>query len=117
MTKMKNFNLGASLEVIVTMVLAFGALALLVLCAGCSTYSTQQKDISYDPKTGQNREITTTVKAGTFIASKSALTNSKASQTDKTQSAVLGSLNQESDATATLKAITELIQATKPVPK
>ncbi len=71
-----------------------------LLWTGCARFSTTQTDISYDAKTGTKiRQITTQAKAGTFYDSKSALANFKASQTDKTQSASVGSLTQESSGT------------------
>jgi hypothetical protein len=97
--------------------LAFALLLLLVLSsAGCSRFKTTQTDLSYDPATGQRREIKTTATAGTFIAGKSALANWKASQTDKTQGASVGSLSQESDATESLKALAEILKAARPTP-
>ena len=96
------------------MVLSFLLLALLVLTSGCASFTTDQKDTSEDPKTGQSRTITTRAKATTFIAGKSALANWKASQTDKTQGASVGSLSQESDSASFVKALTDLLNAAKP---
>ncbi len=64
----------------------------LVLC-GCATYTTKQTDIS------DKRAITTEVSVRTFWDSDSALANSNATQTDKSQSAKLGGLSQTSTST------------------
>lgn len=111
----KSVNLGAALEVIAAMLLAFAALVLLILCQGCARFNTTQTDLSYEPN-GTKREITTRATAYTFVAGKSALSNWKASQTDKSQGASVGGLTQESDATETLKAVAEILKAAKPAP-
>jgi len=70
-------------------------LLLLPLLAGCSSFTTTQSDLSYENgSTTPTRTITTKVKVVTFWDSNSQLAQSKATQTDKTQSASLGSLNQ-----------------------
>jgi len=69
---------------------------ILALLASCARFSTTQTDVSINPD-GTKREITTKAKATTIWASKSALANWKASQTDKTQGATVGALNQESN--------------------
>ena len=82
------------------------------LCA-CARFSTKQTDISYDNGNTNNpsREITTKAAAWTFFSGKSALTNWKATQTDKTQGASVGSLVQEGGQTNQvsdiIKAVTE----------
>lgn len=75
---------------------------IILICAialcGCANFSTRQTDESYE--NGQLiRRVTTTASACTLIESKSQLANFKASQTDKTQGASVGSLSQESNAT------------------
>jgi len=66
------------------------------LFSGCAHFSTTQTDISYE--NGQpTRQITTRAQANTFFDSKSALAQFKATQTDKTQSASVGSLTQEAN--------------------
>ncbi len=58
--------------------------------------------------------MTTTARAVTFFDSKSELSKFKALQTDKTQSAAVGSLSQEASGTnavALLKAMAELAAA------
>ena len=86
------------------------------LFTGCASFSTTQTDVSYDPETNQTRKITTRAKARTLFEAKSALSNFKASQTDKTQGASVGSLNQEASSTnvaANASALAELIRALK----
>ncbi len=68
-------------------------LLLALSLSGCATYTTRQTDISPE------RTITTEVSVRTFWDSDSQLANSKATQTDKSQSAALGALNQTSTST------------------
>lgn len=83
--------------------------------AGCAHFETTQID-----QRGTNNVISTKASATTFFQSKSALANFKASQSEKTQSATVGGLNQEADGATGIAALTELfrqINATKfPVP-
>lgn len=84
------------------------AVCAVLLLAGCASFSTTQKDISYEQ--GQKvREITTTAKARTLIESKSALAQFQATQTDKTQSAKVGSLSQESAVSTNMVGAVEAI--------
>lgn len=70
-------------------------LTAVVMMSGCASFSTVQTDESYED--GKlTRKITTRAKARTLIESKSALTQFKALQTDKSQAASVGSLSQES---------------------
>lgn len=84
----------------------------LALC-GCASFKTKQVDdsVSYEiTKTSTNittRKITSETKASTKIESKSALANFKSSQTDKTQTATVGSLNQEASGTTNAVLILE----------
>jgi len=93
---------------------------LLVLgVAGCARFSTRQVDLSYGTDGKPSRQITTRASATTFFEAKSALASFKASQTDKTQSATVGGLNQESTASNAVRiaeAVTEaaIRAATKP---
>lgn len=90
-------------------------LAVVALLSGCAQFTTTQTDISYE-KGQPLREVKTKATATTLWESKSALANFKASQTDKTQSATVGSLNQESGGTntaATVQAVTELLRTIK----
>lgn len=81
-----------------------GAATLLLLAGsalawtGCAHFTTTQTDTSYE-QGKPSRTITTRAKATTFFDSKSALSSFRASQTDKTQSATVGSLTQESSGT------------------
>lgn len=75
--------------------------ALLLCNVGCARYYTIQRDYSYEYNEKNNkvyevRKLITKVKTSTFADGKSQLANSKTTQTDKTQGATLGSLNQES---------------------
>lgn len=89
-----------------------GGLLCCWMFTGCAQFSTKQTDTSYEDGK-PTRTITTQAKATTIWESKSALANFKASQTDKTQSATVGSLNQDSGGTntaATVNAVTELLR-------
>ncbi len=73
---------------------------LLALClVGCARFTTTQTDVSPE------RTITTKASAWTFGTSRSALANFKASQTDKTQGAAVGSLSQETSGTNVVQAL------------
>lgn len=75
-------------------------LVLLLSLVGCARFSTRQSDVSVSYEKGTNkvtRTITTEATSYSLWASKTALSKFKASQTDKTQSATVGSLSQESD--------------------
>ena len=77
---------------------------------GCAHFTTTQTDVSYEE--GKIvRSITTKATAITFVEAESQLANFKASQTDKTQSATVGSLNQSATSTNTLDSLTKLLQA------
>jgi uncharacterized protein YceK len=84
-------------------------LALLVALAlsGCATYTTKQTDISPD------RSITTEVSVRTFWDSNSKLADSKAVQTDKSQSASLGGLTQSATSTNVTAQIEILLKLAK----
>ncbi len=89
------------------------ALSIALVLTGCSTYTTTQRDISPE------RTIETKVSVRTFWDSKSQLANSKATQTDKSQSASLGALAQESTSTnivAELEAIVQILKLVRPTP-
>lgn len=68
----------------------------ILLLAGCARFKTVQTDVS-DENT-KIRTITTRASAITFLAGKSSLASWKATQTDKTQGASVGGLEQEADA-------------------
>lgn len=71
---------------------------------GCSTFTTDQIDRRYD-KGELSTEIRTKARSRTFFDSDSALTNFEAKQTEKTQGATVGALNQASSATNTVEAL------------
>ena len=79
-------------------------LLLALLLTGCARFKTTQTDVSYE-EGKPSRAITTEASAITFAASKSALAQWKATQSDKTQGASVGSLEQESDASKLLDAV------------
>lgn len=87
---------------------------------GCSSFTTIQSDSSYEKGSPTpTRTIATRVKVTTFFDSSSQLAQSKALQTDKTQSASLGSLNQTSTSSniVTLSGnAVDLIKLLRPVP-
>jgi hypothetical protein len=83
------------------------ALALLLaigLVPGCARFSTSQSDIRYTNGVPE-RAIRTRASSYTFFDSQSGLTRWKATQTDKSQGASVGSLNQESSGTNAVQAI------------
>ena len=66
-----------------------------LLFVGCARFTTTQTDASYEQ--GKIvRQVTTRATAHTLFEAKSSLAQFKASQTDKTQTATVGSLTQES---------------------
>jgi hypothetical protein len=78
--------------------------------SGCAHFTTKQTDL----RNGETTTITTKVTGWTFFDSKSQLANFKASQTEKTQGASVGSLTQETNGTnvaATVTALAELMKA------
>ncbi len=80
----------------------------LILLSGCARFSTRQTDISTTNEYGQpKRTITTTATATTFWDSSSALAKFKANQTDKSQSASVGTLDQ----TATSTNVNTLVES------
>ena len=87
------------------------ALAAGLCLAGCARFTTTQTDLSYDDTGKPQRQVTTTVKATAFFAASSDLAKFKALQTDKTQSAAVGALNQRSDATNVVDLVERAIGA------
>lgn len=79
--------------------------AALALTAGCASFTTTQTDTSYDTNGQPARAITTKVKVRTLFDANSALAKSKASNTDKAQTAELGGLNQSSNTTNAVAAL------------
>lgn len=90
-------------------------LVAILLSVGCARFSTQQTDISY-AEGKPTRQITTKATSKTFFESKSSLTSFKATQTDKSQSATVGSLNQESTATNLVSQLQMLLEILKALP-
>ena len=95
---------------------AVGVTLLLVTLAaglsGCAHFSTTQKD----ERIGDATTITTKAQATTLFSARSALANFKATQTEKSQGAEVGSLNQQggTNTAATVEAVTRLLQTLKP---
>ena len=89
-------------------------IALVVLC-GCARFSTKQTDISSTNPYGEpTRTITTKASSYTLFSGNSDLAKFKATQTDKSQSASVGSLTQEAggtNAVAMLRAIADILAA------
>lgn len=83
--------------------------------AGCASFTTTQTDERTNEKTGEKTKITTQAKARTFWDSRSSLANFKASQTEKTQGASVGSLSQESSGTNTVEALKHIDSILKSV--
>jgi hypothetical protein len=92
----------------------------LVFLTGCAQFSTHQTDVTTTAPDGtETRTITTRASGRTVAASKQALATWKATQTDKSQGASVGGLNQESDAGGLTKALGEgianaLVKGIKP---
>lgn len=87
-------------------IILFGLILLIILSSGCARFHTVQIDTSYDGDTQKPaRTITTKVSAWTCFSAKSELAKFAATQTDKTQSAKVGSLNQESTETNLFNAL------------
>ena len=76
---------------------------------GCARFSTKQTDLSYGTDGKPLRGITTKATACTFWSSSSQLANFKATQTDKTQGATVGTLNQSADTSTNLSAIVRAV--------
>jgi hypothetical protein len=93
------------------------ALFFCLALSGCARFSTVQTDTSYDEHDKPTRSVTTRAKASTFFTSRSALANFKASQTDKTQGASVGSLTQESSGTNAVRVIEGLARIAEALPK
>ena len=92
-----------------------GALTCLSLLAGgCSAFTTTQVDLT---RPNGGKLIATRARAITFFDSKSELSKFKATQTDKTQSAAVGSLNQEASGTNAVQFLEALAKLAAAVPK
>jgi hypothetical protein len=86
-------------------------LGFIFLLSACAQYTTLQEDIRYNETSGlPSGKITTRVSVTTFANAKSDLAKSTVTQTEKSQSSKVGSINQEAtnniitDLTALIKA-------------
>lgn len=89
---------------------------LVQVVGGCARFSTKQTDISTTNPYGEpERKITTKATSYTLFSSKSDLANFKATQTDKSQSASVGTLSQQggTNTAQVLSAIVQILQAVK----
>lgn len=78
---------------------------------GCSAFKTIQEDTRRNEKTGETTTVKTTVSATTFFDSRSALTAFKATQTDKSQGAAVGSLTQDAASTNVNRIVEAVVKA------
>lgn len=76
----------------------------LLVLTSCAHFSTTQTDMSYE-KGLPVRQITTHAAATTLFDAQSQLAKFKATQSDKTQSASVGSLNESSSGTNVVAAL------------
>lgn len=70
-------------------------ICVVALTIGCARFKTTQTDYRYDEQGNVSTKIETKASASTFFAGKSALANWKAQQSEKSQGAEVGSVNQE----------------------
>jgi len=77
---------------------------------GCASFNTTQTDMTYE-KGQPLRQITTQAKSRTFFDSRSSLASFKATQTDKSQTASVGSLNQDASGTNAVDLVTKITGA------
>ena len=82
----------------------------LLLGSGCSSFRTSQSDSRYNEKTGEITTITTKASSFTFFDSKSSLAKWKATQSEKSQGAEVGGLEQETSGTNTVDLIRALAE-------
>jgi predicted Fe-S protein YdhL (DUF1289 family) len=73
-------------------------------CSGCARFSTTQTEVRNEATV----TITTKAQAWTLFSSKSALAKWKAEQSEGTQGASVGSLEQQADSTVVVDALKEL---------
>lgn len=92
----------------------FTAILFILSLPACARFTTRQTDISTVSTNGiPTRTITTEATARTFFDAKSQLTNFKATQTDKTQGASVGSLNQESSGSNAVQVLKIIVEGAK----
>jgi hypothetical protein len=97
---------------------------LVAITNGCARFTTTQKDLRYvivtnatHTATAPSTEITTRATAWTFWDSRSALSRFRAAQTDKSQSATVGELVQETSGTNAVQVLKELNKIISALPK
>lgn len=94
----------------VPLLLALCILPATVLLGGCARFSTSQSDLRYNEDGSPSTAIVTKARATTLFSSKQ-LTQWKASQTDRTQGATMGTEMQgATNAAATITALESLIK-------
>lgn len=76
---------------------------------GCAHFQTSQTDTTTD-KNGMMATRTTRASATTFFDAKSDLARFRASQSDKTQSASVGTLSQEASSTNVVQGLTKVVE-------
>lgn len=94
------------------------ALIAIDLC-GCASFRTVQTERRFSDTGKLENEIVTRASSRTFFDSKSSLANFSATQSEKTQSAKVGSLNQEAtgaNAVGLIQAIEGVVRAARPTP-
>lgn len=85
------------------------ALLSIIALAGCAHFQTSQTDTTTD-KSGVTASRTTRASATTFFDAKSDLAKFHASQSEKTQSASVGTLGQESSSTNVVQGLTKVVE-------
>lgn len=84
---------------------------------GCARFSTKQTDMSYDESGKPQRSVTTRASAYTVFSANSKLAQWKASQTDKTQGATVGGLEQSSTGTNAVLVMDRIARIVEALPK
>jgi hypothetical protein len=86
-----------------------------LLFTGCASFKTDQRDIRTNPD-GSKTEITTTAKSSTLFSAKSNLTKWNAKQTEGSQGAEVGGLQQQggTNSVEALKAIDSILGKIRP---
>ena len=87
-----------------------------LLLMGCAHFQTTQTDSSYE-KGLPVRSVTTRASAFTFFDASSQLSKFKATQSDKTQSASVGSLAEGSSGSNAVAIVQGLAEIAKALPK
>jgi hypothetical protein len=82
----------------------------LLLGSGCARFTTTQIDERTNIQTGETTTITTKASSFTFFDSKSSLAKWKATQSEKSQGAEVGGLDQETSGTNTVDLIRALAE-------